>query len=199
MSSETKTNPKFWSSPAAVAVNFAAAAGVGYILGGLTGSGVAAFAYALLLVTPAFLRMIARSGGAGFAIRAISLPFIALLAGFVTIAGFAVGLGTLALQRVVSLLPKRVRPATDQQAARDALPPAASQPMWRTAENLALLLANTIMLVVLGSIWFGIEVALYAALVATPIWLGVLIVVAVDASAPDEVANGTPELAEKSR
>lgn len=66
-------------------------------------------------------------------------------------------------------------------------------------DNLAMLVGNLVLLLIIGCILFGIDVAFYAALVATPVWLLALMLIAIQGSNPNEpvpVPGGTPHTTE---
>ncbi|UFZ02721.1 hypothetical protein LQG66_26085 [Bradyrhizobium ontarionense] len=56
-------------------------------------------------------------------------------------------------------------------------------------ESLTMLIANLLLLLIIGCALFGMDVAFYAALVATPVWLLGLMLIAINGSKPDDAAS----------
>ncbi|MCZ8321034.1 MAG: hypothetical protein O9296_05535 [Novosphingobium sp.] len=107
------------------------------------------------------------------------MPAIALAALVVSVIVMAIGLATDAGRRIANRLPSLPR------IRLPGFPSLTWKPIAWTGDVLAMSLANVLLLIVLGCLVIGMEVAFYAALVATPIWLVVLMFVALDGTVPD--------------
>ncbi len=81
--------------------------------------------------------------------------------------------------RIARWVPSRPGGTPTAVAERAALPPVSS------GDALALMLANVVLLLLVATVLFGIWVAYVFAIIATPIWLVVLMMMAVDGANPD--------------
>lgn len=190
----TSGNPRklTWSSGLISAANVVAAGAFGWFVADAA-FGAAAAGLVLLVVTgPGAMRRVraamsrrdpprALSVAAG-ALKVAALPFVLAAAFAVSMAALAVGLVQVVSERwglrfspaAIALPRLRLTKGTRTRPARPL-----------TAENISLFIANGLLLIVIGCLVYGMEVAFYAALVATPVWLCVLVAVALQASEPD--------------
>lgn len=202
MSTQDKKSPRNQKSSGLLLLNTLLAGLVGYAIWGAAGS-VIGVTILLAAATgiPAATRLIGQRGpdlkknvprSAGFeAIKAIAkliaFPFLMVAAIIVT-----------ALTMLVSLLlmgGHHVKNASDVSTPkRVALPsygrhkPSTLFRNFGEPENLTLLIGNFLLLLIVGCVLFGMDVAFYAALVATPVWLMGLMLLAIQGSKPIEPA-----------
>jgi hypothetical protein len=192
--STDKSAVSYWSSSLALLVNGALAGCLGWMLGGLVWAVVASMVLIGLTLAPSVVRRIMvevrrtdRRPVVTIALGALKLaaaPFVMVAALVVTLIGLSVGLAQLAAERLSGRMPTIAIPSPRFKLRRSDRVRSPSTD-WKSAENLSMTLANLLLLIVLGCLWYGMEVAFYAALVATPIWLSVLVAVALQASEPD--------------
>jgi hypothetical protein len=195
MTSQKTDRTGFWSSPTATLLNTGLAGGIGFAIAGLAGAAIGIAGFVTVFLLPALTRWITRHadgvadhpGAKAIAstARIVALPGVMLLAVAVSVFAFGVGIMGLARQRMRGMMPEislPARPKISFQRPKSKAKPGSD--FW-SADNLAITIANIIFAIVLGCMWFGMQVAFYAALVATPIWLVVLVAVAFEAAEPD--------------
>lgn len=172
--------------------NVAMTAALGYGLGGLAGSLFAVGSVVLLLLGLqgfAWLRGALarrRSGETAWPVEVAIIGGKLLLAPFALALAIVVAVGTTLLGLLLSAARRSpaAAAAPEHPPARAAGPPRNWKENFADGGNVAFMIGNLILLLVIASIWIGIEVAYYAALLATPIWLLVLIMLAIEGVQP---------------
>lgn len=172
--------------PAMFLINILLAALVGYGAGGLVGAGLGVVV--LLLLSGAARGLLSpRLRGAGFALVGFGLTaarrvFGLVMAVPVMVLGLVVGAVLLVRGRVAPHVPALPAPDLAPLGARLAT----FLRSWREPQAIAMTLANLLVLVGIGCIVIGMEVALFVALAAVPLILLALVVVSIDSSAEPE-------------
>jgi hypothetical protein len=193
MTSQKPDRTGFWSSPTATLLNAGLAGGIGFVIAGFAGSVFGIAMYFAFLMLPALISQLTRSADGAAAhpatrvlasiVRIVALPGIVVLAVAVSVFAFGVGFMSLAKQRMLGMMPEISLPTMPKISIQRTKSKPGSD-FW-SADNLVITIANIIFAIVLGCMWLGMQVAFYAALVATPIWLVVLVAVAFEAAEPD--------------
>ena len=202
MNTQEQTRSRDPENSVLILLNGLGAGILGYAVWGLTGGVVGALACMIVAATmPAAARLrslaapkrrqTAQSSVAAEAGRAIAsvLAFPFVMLGAVVVTAFAMSAALLLMgakrlrQTAGTLLPSSSASQSPGRQTSSAFFNSLGAP-----ESLTMLIANLLLLLIIGCALFGMDVAFYAALVATPVWLLGLMLIAINGSKPDDAA-----------
>lgn len=132
--------------------------------------------------------------------RIALIPFAIIAVGAIAVALYALGFIVFLGRQLLGPYPRRIGRWMSQRQRLEMPVWSLRLPSQRAlradlgrSENLAMLLLNLVLLLALACIAFGMQVALYVALILTPIWLIGLILLALQSNDPEFVFDSEPD------